>query len=149
MDRRLRDGQLTVKRSHRVTGNRRKKASDLDIYLERVTGIEPALSAWEVCGVADVPAGITARAPARPGPDDSWVANLDLKLALTPTGRWLSLAATAPRGPEPAGTSARRARPGGKPPSPSDRPAPGRAEYRLSRRVAGVLMAAKAAGQIW
>src|SRR5215471_5113640 len=51
MDRRLRDGQLTVKRSHRVSGNRRKDASDLDIYLERVTervtGIEPALSAWE------------------------------------------------------------------------------------------------------
>ncbi len=45
MDRRLRDGQLTVKRSHRVSGNRRKDASDLDIYLERVTGIEPALSA--------------------------------------------------------------------------------------------------------
>jgi hypothetical protein len=47
MDRRLRDGQLTVKRSHRVSGNRRKDASDLDIYLEGVTGIEPALSAWE------------------------------------------------------------------------------------------------------
>ena len=47
MDRRLRDGQLTVKRSHRLSGNRRKNASDLDIYLERVTGIEPALSAWE------------------------------------------------------------------------------------------------------
>ena len=47
MDRRLRDGQLTVKRSRGVSGNRRKYASDLDIYVERVTGIEPALSAWE------------------------------------------------------------------------------------------------------
>jgi hypothetical protein len=47
MDRQLRDGQMTVKRSHRVSGNGRKDASDLDIYLERVTGIEPALSAWE------------------------------------------------------------------------------------------------------
>ena len=47
MNRRLRDGQLTVKRPHRLSRNRRKDASDLDIYLERVTGIEPALSAWE------------------------------------------------------------------------------------------------------
>ena len=47
MDRRLRDGQLTVKQSRRVSGNRHKDTSDLDIYLERVTGIEPALSAWE------------------------------------------------------------------------------------------------------
>jgi len=55
MNRRLRDGQLTVKRPHRLSRNRRKDASDLDIYLERVTGIEPALSAWEVssaiCGL--------------------------------------------------------------------------------------------------
>jgi hypothetical protein len=41
MDRRLRDGQLTVKQSHRVSGNRRKDASDLDIYLERVTESNP------------------------------------------------------------------------------------------------------------
>ena len=37
MNRRLRDGQLTVKRPHRLSRNRRKDASDLDIYLERVT----------------------------------------------------------------------------------------------------------------
>ena len=80
MNRRLRDGQLTVKRPHRLSRNRRKDASDLDIYLERVTGIEPALSAWE----ADVlPLNYTRAAPrpclssprhrtgtnVRPGPD--------------------------------------------------------------------------------
>ena len=55
MDRRLRDGQLTVKQSHRVSGNRRKDASDLDIYVERVTGIEPALSAWETASCPMTP----------------------------------------------------------------------------------------------
>jgi hypothetical protein len=100
MDRRLRDGQLAVKRSHWVSGNRRKDAPDLDIYLERVTGIEPALSAWE----ADVlPLNYTRTAHAwlrvaRPwvaptsyrmtGADrSSWQAAQDAALAVPPSPR--------------------------------------------------------------
>ena len=60
MDRRLRDGQSAVKRSSWPSDDRHNDASDLHTYLERVTGIEPALSAWE----ADVlPLNYTRAAP--------------------------------------------------------------------------------------